>query len=97
MEFFDPTTVRDSVHVIGVGAIGSIVVEQLVRLGFEHIHIYDFDTVTDYNVTNQLYRTIDIGEKKTTALITINHLFKILIIFGHQKQKPAFIFFHRTK
>lgn len=69
MEFFDPTTVRDSVHVIGVGAIGSIVVEQLVRLGFENIHIYDFDTVTDYNVTNQLYRTIDIGEKKTTALI----------------------------
>ena len=69
IEFFDPTTIRDSVHVIGVGAIGSIVVEQLVRLGFENIHIYDFDTVTDYNVTNQLYRAIDIGEKKTTALI----------------------------
>lgn len=69
MEFFNPLDVTDAIHVIGVGAIGSTLVEMLVRLGFENIHIYDFDTVTDYNVTNQMYRTIDIGGKKTTALM----------------------------
>ena len=71
MEFFDPTDVKESIHIIGCGAIGSTIVELLVRLGFTKLHLYDFDVVTDYNVANQMYRHCDIGNQKLYALSAI--------------------------
>lgn len=68
LEFITPSAYTKQIHIIGVGAIGSRVAEILVRLGFSNIHIYDFDTVEDANVTNQLYTYSDIGKLKTEAL-----------------------------
>ena len=66
LEYFDPINdVTAPVHVIGVGAMGSRVVELLVRLGIPKIHIWDMDIVEDKNITNQLYFTTQIGMKKT--------------------------------
>lgn len=68
LEFIQPQAYDKVIHVIGVGAIGSRIVEQLVRLGFENLYLYDFDTVEDYNITNQLYTAQDIGKTKLDAL-----------------------------
>ena len=75
LEFFDPINDLDApIHVIGVGAMGSRVVELLVRLGIPKIHIWDMDTVEDKNITNQLYFTTQIGKSKTEALTEIIHM-----------------------
>ena len=68
LDFIQPAQYSKPIHIIGVGAIGSRVAELLVRLGFNNINIYDFDTVEDVNVTNQLYTQFDIGALKIDAL-----------------------------
>lgn len=76
LDFFEPADLKNSaVHVIGVGAMGSRIVDLLARLGVENINIYDFDTVEEYNITNQLYTSEDIGKEKVVALQT--HIYKI--------------------
>lgn len=69
LEYFDPiNNIDGAIHIIGIGAMGSRVAELLVRLGIPSIHIWDFDTVEDKNITNQLYFNHQIGMKKTDAL-----------------------------
>ena len=68
LEFFDPTQVKEQIHIIGCGAIGSCVAEQLVRLGFNKLILYDFDTVNEHNITNQMYRPMDVGKLKVDSL-----------------------------
>ena len=68
LEYFDPMKVQESVHIIGLGAIGSHIAELLVRLGVQNFELYDFDTVTDYNVANQMFEFNDIGKEKTEAI-----------------------------
>ena len=67
LEFFDASTIEDQVNVIGCGAIGSHVCETLARMGFETVHIYDFDTVSDHNITNQKFIANDIDTLKVDA------------------------------
>lgn len=59
------------IHIIGVGAVGSTLAELLTRIGFEGLHLYDFDTVDAHNVTNQMFREIDIGSSKLNAIAGI--------------------------
>lgn len=67
-DFFKPEECPARIHVIGCGAIGSHVAEQLVRYGLTEITLYDFDTVEAHNVANQLYTQEDIGKPKVVAL-----------------------------
>ena len=67
LEFFDATDVREDIHVVGCGAIGSHVCEQLARLGFTKVHLHDFDKVEGHNITNQMFVQADIGEYKVVA------------------------------
>jgi molybdopterin/thiamine biosynthesis adenylyltransferase len=67
-EFFNPTAVKQEIHIIGCGAIGSTVAEMLTRLGFQSLYLYDFDKVSDHNITNQMFRMKDIGCFKVDAL-----------------------------
>lgn len=66
-EFFSPTTLTDAIHIIGVGAVGSTIAYQLTRMGFTTINIYDFDTVDEHNLTNQIFRFKDIAKQKVNA------------------------------
>ena len=68
LEYFDPMKVQEPVHIIGLGAIGSHIAELLARLGVQNFELYDFDTVTDYNVANQMFEFNDIGTEKTIAI-----------------------------
>jgi molybdopterin/thiamine biosynthesis adenylyltransferase len=73
LEFFDATKYNLSYHVIGCGAIGSHVCEELARLGIPEVHIYDFDTVDPHNITNQMFRVVDIGHPKVEACANMMH------------------------
>lgn len=91
LEFIQPASYGKSIHIIGVGAVGSRVAEMVVRLGFDNIHVYDFDIVEEVNVTNQLYTVPDIGLPKTEAIQ--RHLKEInphvtLTLHGRYEEQP---------
>ena len=67
-EFFKPDECRDRIHVIGCGAIGSHVAEQLARYGLTKITLYDFDKVESHNIANQLFTQEDLGKTKVQAV-----------------------------
>ena len=67
-EFFKPDMLESRIHIIGCGAIGSTVAENLVRFGITKITLYDFDTVEAHNIANQMFRNTDIGKAKVDAL-----------------------------
>ncbi len=69
IEFFNPLEHnKEEIHIIGVGAIGSHLVEMLVRMGFTDIDIYDFDEVSTHNITNQMFFEDDIDSPKLDAI-----------------------------
>lgn len=68
IEFFDPINISANIHIVGVGAIGSHVAEQLARMGIQQLTLWDFDVVNAHNIPNQLYSHTDIGMLKVDAL-----------------------------
>lgn len=67
-DFFKPEDLKGRIHIIGCGAIGSTVAENLVRFGIDNITLYDFDSVEPKNIANQMFRQTDIGRLKIEAL-----------------------------
>jgi hypothetical protein len=57
-----------SVHIIGVGGIGSITAYTLAKMGLKNITIQDFDKVEEHNISTQMYGLQDIGKFKVEAL-----------------------------
>jgi len=53
--------------VCGVGALGSNLVNILVRQGAENITIIDMDRVEAKNIATQIYTSKDVGQKKVNA------------------------------
>lgn len=70
-EFFKPSMLNGRVHIIGCGAIGSTLAENLARYGITNMTLYDFDTVESKNIANQMFRHKDIGKLKVEALAEI--------------------------
>jgi hypothetical protein len=61
-----------SVAVIGLGTLGGFVAESISNLeSIESLVIIDHDHVESKNISNSIYRTIDIGEDKAIALSDI--------------------------
>jgi tRNA A37 threonylcarbamoyladenosine dehydratase len=57
-----------AVTVCGAGALGSWMVENLARQGFQRIRAVDHDRVEAHNLGNQLYAQADVGAFKVQAL-----------------------------
>jgi hypothetical protein len=79
LEIADPSRFKDKpITVIGAGGIGAATVIALAKTGFENITVYDFDTIEEHNLPNQLL-PIWVGEQdtlkwaKTTALFHLVH------------------------
>jgi molybdopterin/thiamine biosynthesis adenylyltransferase len=70
-ELFDPYTFNTPVTIIGAGATGSWLALCLAKLGIDNITVWDFDTVEEHNVPNQLFGIKHIGMTKTGALSDI--------------------------
>jgi molybdopterin/thiamine biosynthesis adenylyltransferase len=73
LEFFNPAKITDEIHIIGLGAIGSHIAEMMTRLGVESLHLYDFDTVSEHNLANQMFfeNHADRNELKVNAVTYI--------------------------
>jgi molybdopterin/thiamine biosynthesis adenylyltransferase len=67
-EFLRPESVRERIHIIGCGSVGSTVAELLARFGLTQMTLYDYDTVAPRNLANQLFRQAHIGMRKVDAL-----------------------------
>lgn len=65
----DKDKIPGVIHVVGVGALGSLVVANLVRLNLaSKIIVYDDDIVEEKNLNNQVYLKQHIGLPKVEAL-----------------------------
>lgn len=63
-EFFDPVSFKGKIHIIGCGSVGSTVAELLARFGLTNVNLYDFDTVAEHNLANQMFVSDDVGKNK---------------------------------
>lgn len=67
-DFFQPEKDKSKIHIIGCGSVGSTVAENLARCGLKNFVLWDFDTVEEHNIVNQMFRQQDVGRKKVEAL-----------------------------
>lgn len=59
------------IHIIGCGALGSWIGFILLKMGFQDIHMYDFDTIEEHNIPNQLFMESQIGKTKVESMMEI--------------------------
>jgi molybdopterin/thiamine biosynthesis adenylyltransferase len=55
------------IHIVGMGAVGSRIFEQLVTLGARNLVLHDADVVEGHNLHNQLYLASHVGMPKVEA------------------------------
>ena len=68
-EYFDAAElVKDKIHIVGCGSIGSHLAELFARQGIESVELWDFDTVSAHNITNQMFFAEDIDAAKVDAV-----------------------------
>lgn len=60
---------RDSITIVGVGAIGRQVAVQLASMGAENLKIIDFDMIDESNLGTQGWLDGDVGLPKVDALL----------------------------
>jgi hypothetical protein len=64
-----PSAVRDgSVALLGVGALGSVLAEMLVRGGVKHIALFDADHLEAGNIVRHANTLVDVGQLKVPAV-----------------------------
>lgn len=68
IDYFDPDVVKDRIHIIGCGSVGSTLAEHLARYGLSNFVLYDFDVVEDKNIVNQMFDLRDVGRPKVDAV-----------------------------
>ena len=71
IEVFNPEVIDKDIHIIGVGATGSFVLQTLVRFGVKKIHIWDFDKYEAHNVNNQAIRQNSCDKQKVVAQVEL--------------------------
>lgn len=54
--------------ICGAGAIGSNLVDNLTRQGFQRLHVIDMDRVESHNLNTQIWSDNDVGSLKVDAL-----------------------------
>lgn len=65
---FTPALLKERpVHVVGLGALGSAIVQNLLRMGVGNLHLWDDDVVEARNRFNQRVFEADVGLKKYAA------------------------------
>lgn len=70
-DVFDPSRIKDPIHIIGCGSVGSTIAELLSRYGLTKFVLWDMDKVESKNIVNQMFREKDVGRLKTEALLDL--------------------------
>lgn len=68
LDIINPDNQLKPITIVGAGAIGSFLALNLAKAGWTDITVYDFDTVSVENMSNQFFRFSDIGKSKVEAL-----------------------------
>lgn len=89
MELIKPHEVDTRINVIGCGALGSWIVFFLLKMGFDQIHVYDFDIIEEHNLPNQMFAEEHIGAHKVSAMQ--------LTYFKYFEDDEDRLFVHNTK
>jgi hypothetical protein len=63
-----PTLCRANVAIIGVGALGSLLAEHLVRAGVRTINLFDGDALAAGNICRHAATLVDVGANKADAV-----------------------------
>lgn len=64
--------IRLRIGIIGGGSVAQLVAESLMRTGFIHVDIFDFDLVEEHNLDRLLHATgADIGKSKVSVLVDL--------------------------
>lgn len=63
-----PEGVAGRYLVLGAGSVGSQAAEMLVRSGVKRLTVVDFDEVETANLSRTVYTSLDVGQKKVSAL-----------------------------
>lgn len=71
LDVFDPMKVKEPLHIIGCGSVGSSLAELLARYGLTKFVLWDMDKVEAKNIVNQMFTEKDVGRLKTEALCDI--------------------------
>lgn len=71
INLLNPTEIRTTIHLFGLGTIGSFTALNLVKMGIKDLVLYDYDTIEEHNVSNQLYTQSHIGLAKTESLMRV--------------------------
>ena len=83
-DWFNPIKITNTINVIGAGALGSWMIEGLVRMGFTNINIYDDDIVNPHNISNQNFVEGQVGQGKIECMIERARLINPFVkIKGH--------------
>lgn len=85
-DLVDSAIFDNPITIIGAGAIGSFTALTLAKMGFPNITVYDHDSVSTENISNQFYRYKDIGSSKVTALRNMLQDFEQLDISPRHQQ-----------
>ena len=56
------------ITICGAGALGSNLVDGMIRQGFSNIRVIDMDRVETHNIGTQTFETADIGQLKATSV-----------------------------
>ena len=67
-EFFQPEKDDARIHILGCGSVGSTIAENLARCGITKMTLWDFDTVEEHNIVNQMFTSEHVGQNKAEAL-----------------------------
>lgn len=59
---------KTKITVIGAGGIGSPTIMALAKMGIGEINVYDFDTVENHNIPNQMFFPEHIGQNKAEVM-----------------------------
>jgi molybdopterin/thiamine biosynthesis adenylyltransferase len=79
----------NEVTVIGAGGVGSCLILSAAIMGFKKIHLWDFDTLEEHNLSTTMYPESFLGETKTHAAKELVRYFGCKTeIVEHQKWGP---------
>lgn len=63
--------IPEKVLIIGVGGIGSWVALNMALIGTKNLYLIDFDKIEQHNLNRTPFRTLDIDEDKTNAVMDL--------------------------
>ena len=90
-KYLKPEVLGKKIAIIGMGALGSHVLELLVRSGLKNFLIMDSDVVEEHNLHRQNFNLSDVGKPKVSAakenMKKINPNVEINIIKENLNQK----------